>query len=129
MTPPGFAPSALGSGQDRDNGGERMYARVLRGPRSWADRRVDPAARRAVAAACGAAAGVEGLPDTRRPRGEEEHRDHVLRDMEASEAALTRFPRTYPDSLKGRRAALKVYEVGVADQPGSIAASQPPQGA
>ena len=42
--------------------------------------------------------------------------------------ALTRFPRTYPDSLKGRRAALEVYEAGVADRPGSIAASQPPQG-
>jgi hypothetical protein len=53
----------------------------------------------------------------------------TLESMEASEAALTRFPRTYPDSLKGRRTALEVYEVGVADRPGSIAASQAPQGA
>jgi len=51
----------------------------------------------------------------------------TLEAMEASEAALARFPRTYPDSLKGRRVALEVYEVGVADRPGAIAASQPPQ--
>jgi hypothetical protein len=53
----------------------------------------------------------------------------TLESMEASEAALARFPRTYPDSLKGRRAALEVYEVGVADRLGSIAASQAPHGA
>jgi len=49
--------------------------------------------------------------------------------MEASEAALAQFPQTYPDSLKGRRVALEVYEVGVVDRPGSISASPPPQGA
>jgi hypothetical protein len=53
----------------------------------------------------------------------------TLQAMKASEAALAQFPRGYPDSLKGRRAALEIYEVGVADRPGSIAASQPPQGA
>ena len=39
------------------------------------------------------------------------------------------FPQTYPDSLKGRRVALEVYEVGVVDRPGAISASLPPQGA
>lgn len=53
----------------------------------------------------------------------------TLEAMKASEAALAEFPRGYPDSLKGRRARLEIYEVGVADRPGSIAASQPPQGA
>jgi hypothetical protein len=49
--------------------------------------------------------------------------------MEASEEALAQFPQTYPESLKGRRVALEVYEVGVADRPGAISASPPPQGA
>jgi hypothetical protein len=51
----------------------------------------------------------------------------TLDAVEASEAALARFPRTYPDSLKGRRVAVEVYEVGVADRPGAIAPSQPPR--
>lgn len=51
----------------------------------------------------------------------------TLEAMEASEAALAQFPRTYPDSLKGRRVAVEVYEVGVADRPGAIAPSQPPR--
>ena len=45
----------------------------------------------------------------------------TLEAMEASEAALAQFPRTYPDSLKGRRVAVEVYEVGVADRPDAIA--------
>jgi hypothetical protein len=53
----------------------------------------------------------------------------TLEAMEASEAALAAFPQTYPDSLKGRRVARDVYEVGVADRPGAIAASPSPQGA
>jgi hypothetical protein len=53
----------------------------------------------------------------------------TLEAMEASEAALAAFPQTYPDSLKGRRVAREVYEVGVADRPEAIAASRPPQGA
>ena len=53
----------------------------------------------------------------------------TLDAMEASEAALAQFPQTYPDSLKGRRVALEVYEVGVVDRPGSISASPPPQSA
>jgi hypothetical protein len=40
--------------------------------------------------------------------------------MAASEEALASFPRTYAESLKGRRVGLKVYEVGVADRPGEI---------
>src|ERR671936_2545037 len=40
--------------------------------------------------------------------------------MEASEEALASFPRTYAESLKGRRVGLGVYEVGVADRPGEI---------
>ena len=53
----------------------------------------------------------------------------TLEAMEASEAALAEFPREYSDSLKGRRVALEVYEVGVADRPGAISASTPPRGA
>jgi hypothetical protein len=53
----------------------------------------------------------------------------TLDAMEASEAALAQFPQTYPDSLKGRRVALEVYEVGVVDRPGAISVSPPPQGA
>jgi hypothetical protein len=45
----------------------------------------------------------------------------TLEAMEASEAALAQFPRTYSDSLKGRRVAVEVYEVGVADRPDAIA--------
>ena len=40
--------------------------------------------------------------------------------MEASEEALGSFPRTYAESLKGRRVGVEVYEVGVADRPGEI---------
>jgi class 3 adenylate cyclase len=40
--------------------------------------------------------------------------------MEASEEALASFPRTYAESLKGRRVGLEVYEVGVADRPSEI---------
>ena len=40
--------------------------------------------------------------------------------MEASEEALASFPRTYEESLKGRRVGLEVYEVGVADRPEAI---------
>jgi hypothetical protein len=47
----------------------------------------------------------------------------TLEGLEASESALANFPRTYPDSLKGRRVGLEVYEVGVADRPGAIVAS------
>jgi hypothetical protein len=53
----------------------------------------------------------------------------TLEAMAASEEALARFPQTYPDSLKGRRVALEVYEVGVSDRPEAIAAPPPPQGA
>jgi hypothetical protein len=42
--------------------------------------------------------------------------------IEAAEPAFASFPRDYPDSLKGRRTALEVYEVGVADRPGAIEA-------
>ena len=49
----------------------------------------------------------------------------TLEAMDASEAALAEFPQTYPDSLKGRRVAVEVYEVGVADRPGAVSASQP----
>jgi len=52
----------------------------------------------------------------------------TLEAMEASEPALASFPKAYPDSLKGRRVGLDVYEVGVADRPGAIAASQAPRG-
>jgi hypothetical protein len=47
----------------------------------------------------------------------------TLEAMEASEAALASFPSAYPDSLKGRRVAVEVYEVGVADRPSAIAAA------
>jgi hypothetical protein len=40
--------------------------------------------------------------------------------IEASEEALAAFPRTYPESLQGRRVAVEVYEVGVADRPQAI---------
>ena len=46
--------------------------------------------------------------------------------LEAIEAAAPKFeafPRSYPDSLKGRRVALDVYEVGIADRPDRIRAS------
>jgi len=42
--------------------------------------------------------------------------------IEASEPALASFPEAYADSLKGQRVGLRVYEVGVADRPGAIAA-------
>ena len=45
-----------------------------------------------------------------------------LEALEAAEPKLASFPRTYPDALKGRRASLAVYEVGVADRPEAIAA-------
>jgi hypothetical protein len=46
----------------------------------------------------------------------------TLEAMEASETALAQFPQTYPEALKGRRVALEVYEVGVADRPEAIEA-------
>jgi hypothetical protein len=52
----------------------------------------------------------------------------TLDAMEASEAALAQFPQTYPDSLKGRRVAVEVFEVGVVDRLALISAT-PPQGA
>ena len=47
----------------------------------------------------------------------------TLEGLEASESALASFPQTYPDSLKGRRVGLEVYEVGVVDRPAAIVAS------
>ena len=47
----------------------------------------------------------------------------TLEAIEAAEPALASFPKAYPDSLKGRRVAVEVYEVGVADRPGAIAAA------
>jgi hypothetical protein len=52
----------------------------------------------------------------------------TLEAMEASEAALASFPKAYPDSLKGRRVAVEVFEVGVADRPGAIAAAPAARG-
>ena len=46
-----------------------------------------------------------------------------LEAVEAAEPKFAAFPRTYPDSLKGRRVALDIYEVGVADRPEGIRAS------
>jgi hypothetical protein len=43
--------------------------------------------------------------------------------LEAAEPAFSGFPRDYPDSLKGRRVALDVYEVAVVDRPEAIAGS------
>jgi hypothetical protein len=43
--------------------------------------------------------------------------------IEASEPLFASFPEDYPDSLKGRRSALEVYEVGVVDRAGEIAVS------
>jgi hypothetical protein len=43
-----------------------------------------------------------------------------LEAIEAAEPKFSAFPRDYPDSLKGRRSALEVYEVGVADRPEAI---------
>jgi hypothetical protein len=43
--------------------------------------------------------------------------------IDAAEPSFAAFPRDYPDSLKGRRAALEVYEVGVADRLEAIEAS------
>jgi hypothetical protein len=40
--------------------------------------------------------------------------------VEAAEPALAQFPRDYPESLKGRRVALDVYEVAVVDRPEQI---------
>ena len=47
----------------------------------------------------------------------------TLEGLQASESALASFPKTYPDSLKGRRVRLEVYEVGVVDRSGAIVAS------
>ena len=47
----------------------------------------------------------------------------TLEGLESSESALASFPQTYPDSLKGRRVGLEVYEVGVADRPAAIVPS------
>jgi hypothetical protein len=46
----------------------------------------------------------------------------TLEALEAAEPKLANFPRTYSDSLKGRRTFLAVYEVGVADRPEAISA-------
>ncbi|MDQ2984360.1 MAG: hypothetical protein M3R70_10645 [Actinomycetota bacterium] len=43
-----------------------------------------------------------------------------LEAIEAAEPKFAAFPRDYPDSLKGRRSGLEVYEVGVADRPEAI---------
>jgi hypothetical protein len=43
--------------------------------------------------------------------------------IEASEPLFAKFPKDYPDSLKGRRSALEVYEVGVVDRAGEITVS------
>jgi hypothetical protein len=45
-----------------------------------------------------------------------------LEAIEAAEPKFAAFPRTYSDSLKGRRVALDVYEVGVADRPEGLTA-------
>jgi hypothetical protein len=42
--------------------------------------------------------------------------------IEAAEPMLAAFPQSFPDSLKGRRVALDVYEVGVVDRVEGIAA-------
>jgi hypothetical protein len=47
----------------------------------------------------------------------------TLEAIEAAEPKFASFPRTYPDSLKGRRTSLEIYEVGVADRPGAITVS------
>jgi hypothetical protein len=44
----------------------------------------------------------------------------TLEAIEAAEPKFAAFPKTYPDSLKGRRVSLDVYEVGVADRPEAI---------
>jgi len=43
-----------------------------------------------------------------------------LEAIEAAEPKFAAFPQDYPDSLKGRRVSLDVYEVGVADRPEAI---------
>jgi hypothetical protein len=43
-----------------------------------------------------------------------------LEAIETAEPKLASFPSAYPDSLKGRRVAVGVYEVGVADRPEQI---------
>lgn len=45
-----------------------------------------------------------------------------LEAIEAAEPKLAAFPRTYSDSLKGRRVGLDVYEVGIADRAEGITA-------
>ncbi len=45
-----------------------------------------------------------------------------LEAVEAAEPKFAAFPRSYSDSLKGRRVSLDVYEVGVVDRPESISA-------
>jgi hypothetical protein len=44
----------------------------------------------------------------------------TLEAIEAAEPKFASFPKTYPDSLKGRRISLEVFEVGVVDRPESI---------
>jgi hypothetical protein len=46
----------------------------------------------------------------------------TLEAVGASETALAQFPQTYPETLKGRRVAVEIYEVGVADRPEAIEA-------
>ena len=45
-----------------------------------------------------------------------------LEAIEAAEPKFASFPKTYPDSLKGRRTSLEIYEVGVVDRPEAISA-------
>ena len=42
--------------------------------------------------------------------------------IEAAEPTFAAFPQSFPDSVKGRRVALDVYEVGVVDRPERISA-------
>jgi hypothetical protein len=44
----------------------------------------------------------------------------TLEAIESAEPKFANFPQDYPDSLKGRRIALEVYEVGVVDRPEAI---------
>lgn len=46
-----------------------------------------------------------------------------LEAIEAAEPKFAAFPRTYSDSLKGRRVGLDVYEVGIADRAEGITAA------
>ena len=45
-----------------------------------------------------------------------------LEAIDAAEPKFASFPKTYPDSLKGRRTSLEIYEVGVVDRAEAISA-------